>query len=83
MNNFNGDNNDIRELLVFSFRYALGRMSFAPQIVRDIVTNNKHLLSEHDKYLMVSDIKDAIEYGRAGMGCDIATWEGLIKELND
>lgn len=81
MNTFKGSNNDIRELMIFAFRYALGRASMAPYSVSEVIKQNKDLLSQHDINLIIEDVKRAKESNMAGMGCDVRTWEGLVNFL--
>jgi len=54
---------DLGHTLAFALRYAMGRMTFAPSIVMDLVRSNLHLLSEDEIGLLVSDIEDARNLG--------------------
>lgn len=73
---------DIRTLLISSFNFALGRMSYiVSDTVRIIIENQEHL-TENDCRLMVRDIRQAIEQQKIGMECDKAVWLHLVEELS-
>ena len=64
--------------LFFAFRYALGRKSTAPSYVADDIKRNWYILSRSDKERIQQEIKEAIESNRAGMECDIKTWQEIL-----
>ena len=65
--------------LIFAFRYALGRMSTAPSIVARDIINNWDNLEKYTKNQIKEEIQEAIDNNRAGMNCDIAEWEEILK----
>lgn len=71
-----------REMIIFAFRYSIGRMTFAPTIVVDNVKNNIDKITKEDMELMVREINEAKQLG---MRCDVAVWtsfkEYLEKEI--
>lgn len=72
-----------RDLLIYAFRYALGRMSMSVLTVSQVIIDSWAALSKHDKELMHREIKQAIESGRAGERCDIARWQIILnKDVN-
>ena len=67
-----------RDILIYAFRYALGRMSYSVSIVRDEIARNWSQLSEGDRKLYHREIREAISNNRAGMECDIRTWSTIL-----
>lgn len=76
-------NNNLKTMIIFSFRYALGRQSMAPSIIKDIINEYKEILSEHDKLQIINDIDHAVEHNMAGMDCDVKTWKSVKNILNN
>ena len=72
------DDNEQRELLIYAFRYTLGRASYAPHTVVRILKRNWAKISPHDKQLYKREIREAIELSKAGMPCDESAWKSLL-----
>lgn len=68
-------------ILIYAFRYALGRMTGAPTDVRQAILENKDKLSDWEKQKIYSEIQQAEQEGRLGMDCDKQVWLQLKKEL--
>ena len=68
-----------RIVLICAFRYALGRSTYMPSVIVDEIVLNWDKLTEHDKKQIKDDIKHAIKHDMAGMGCDVRTWEKILK----
>ena len=73
------NSDDDRLILISAFRYALGRATYMPGVVAAEIKRQWPNLSESDRGLFRREIKEAIDRGMAGMECDVATWEGLLK----
>jgi hypothetical protein len=59
-------NNNIkvdRDILIYAFRYALGRSSFAPVIVTDNIKANINNISTGDIQLFIKEINECTYYG--------------------
>lgn len=69
-----------KTILMFAFRYALGRESTAPSIVSEQIKENINLFNEGDIKSMIDDIEAA---PHLGMECDIARWNDLKEFLYD
>lgn len=71
-----------REVLIYAFRYSLGRTSFAPVTVMDNIKFNIKNLSDGDIRLF---IKEILECDYFGMDMDLKEWlnfkDFLEKEL--
>lgn len=65
-------------ILVFAFRYALGRMSTAPGIVADVLIKRWNEMDPHARYQVQSEIEAAIDRGGAGQPCDVETWKKVL-----
>lgn len=68
-------------VLMFAFRYALGRRSYAPGLVRDAITANLDALSPATRLQMVHEIHRAVELGEAGMSFDVEEWSRFAEDL--
>jgi len=70
---------DLKNMAIFGFRYALGRMSTAPSIMVNILKKIWSDLSEGQQHLIQREIQEAIDHDLAGMDCDVRTWEILLR----
>ena len=50
-----------RDMLIYAFRYTLGRHSYAPSTVIEVLLNNKDIISDGDKQLYIREIKQYFE----------------------
>jgi hypothetical protein len=66
---------------MYSFRYALGRMTYCVSDVADALVANRDRLTEDWRQQIVQDIREAMKEGRAGHQCDIDKWESVIKSM--
>lgn len=73
--------NELNTLLICSFRYALGRMTYIVSDIVDIIIHHKKDLQPNAKELMIREIKWALDHNQAGMRCDREEWERLLNEL--
>lgn len=73
--------NELNALLVCSFRYALGRMTYIVSDIVDIIIRHKKDLQPNAKELMIREIKWALDHNQAGMQCDREEWGRLLNEL--
>lgn len=72
-----------RDILLYAFRYALGRMSYSTSIMQDAIKDVWLEISENDRRLIKKEIKEYKEqYGKIGMDCDEVGWMNLL-ELED
>lgn len=67
-----------REIMIYAFRYALGRMSVAPSYVVEELEKQWPYLKSHDKALIKREIGQAIEDNSAGMACDVSEWRKVL-----
>lgn len=70
------------DILVFAFRYALGRMTTAPGTVAATLTAHWDQLEWWTQRQIKREIEGAIGRGDAGRNCDVDTWR-LILALRD
>ena len=66
------------DFIVYAFRYALGRVTYASQDVSDYLIDNWHRFSKHTQSQIVEEIEQAIERNDAGMECDINMWKRIL-----
>ena len=72
---------DLALLLVYAFRYALGRRSSAPSDVAGMVLRYRHALEPWEVAQICEDATRAIHTNTAGDPCDVRTWQALIDAL--
>jgi hypothetical protein len=60
--------------LMYAFRYALGRMTYAVGDVADTLIANRDRLTADWREQIIRDIDQAIELGAAGHQCDVDRW---------
>jgi len=65
-------------ILVFAFRYALGRMTTAPWIVADHLIKQWANLAPHSRLQIREEIRTAINRSDAGHPCDVETWQKVL-----
>lgn len=65
-------------MVVFAFRYALGRESSAPGIVVDELRRLWKDLPFFDRKQIKQEIVRAIQDGSAGSQCDIDNWRKIL-----
>ena len=61
-------------ILMFAFRYALGRQTYAPSMVIKTVKEN---IDAFDKWQLELIVKEIGEHRDLGMACDIDEWLGF------
>jgi len=66
-------------MLVCAFRYALGRKTYVSMSMVNIIKDNWLGLGLGTQELIQREIRQAIELGMAGMDCDIAEWQKLLR----
>jgi hypothetical protein len=61
-------------VLMYAFRYALGRMTYAVGDMADILIANRESLRIDWRAQVARDITEAIDNDAAGMSCDREQW---------
>lgn len=70
---------ELNDLLFYSFRYTLGRMTYSVSTVAGLLTKYWEHLRINDKERIKKEITEAIESGCAGHDCDIAEWRKILE----
>lgn len=73
-------NEDFNALIICSFRYALGRSSYMPSWISDIISANKDYITNNTINIMIEEIETAPYYGD---DCDKRMWFDLKQELEE
>lgn len=68
--------------LLYAFRYALGRVTYAASDVADALIANRDALTLDWRRQIVQDIRLAIDDGRAGHACDVARWQEVARLMD-
>lgn len=69
-----------RDILFFAFRYALGRMTYAPHSVTTAIKNNINNISTHDIEQYIKEIYECESYG---MDFYKEHWLNFVKYLEE
>ena len=69
-----------RDIMIYAFRYALGRQSFAPVTVVENIKHNIDKISDNDLKLYIKEIKEFENYG---MEFDKSHWLNFISYLEN
>ena len=77
------NNIDFNLLILFAFRYALGRRLTAPSYVSNLIRKYRGEIAEMTRITIVCEINDAYEKRLLGDECDIDGWLSLKKELEE
>lgn len=69
--------------IIYAFRYALGRSSYAVSEVSEYIIKHKDSLPGFAKRQIVEEIKQYLDRIHEGlyMQCDKDCWEAVVKEL--
>lgn len=71
---------DERDVLIYAFRYALGRRTFASKTMSEVIIANWDKLSEFDKGLFKKEIREHEKlYGNLGDDCDRSSWYRILE----
>ena len=69
-----------RDIILYAFRYALGRMTYSVSTMVEIIDRNWSELSKSNKDLIQREIRDAISNECIGMKCDREQWQKLLNK---
>lgn len=72
---------DEQTIAFFAFRYALGRMTYAPGLVNDYILAHLDSFDEASRRSMIEEIDDHERQWGLGMECDQKTWAGFKDRL--
>lgn len=75
---------NLRTLLFCSVRYAVGRQSYMPSLVQNIVQTHAHVLTDQDKLQLAEEIMAMDDLDRANLGhpeIDRLTWLEFVAWL--
>ena len=61
--------------MICTFRYSLGRRSYMPSTIADLIINNYKLFNDNDWNRFIEEIEDE-DY--LGDSCDIQKWNEFI-----
>ena len=68
-------NSDLRLLMIATFRYSLGRRTYMPSFITDLIIKNKKIFNEKDWKEFINETNDTNDLGDP---CDIQTWNKLL-----
>lgn len=68
------DNSDLRLLMLATFRYSLGRRTYMPSFIVDLIIKNSKIFNKQNWRQFIEEIN---EIENLGDSCDIQTWNKL------
>ena len=71
------------ELLVYAFRYALGRRTYSVADVAQALREHHTALTPQTRRQIADEIRDAIRAGRAGSITDADEWDAVAAFLEE
>lgn len=74
---------DLQSLIIYAQRYTIGRMTYAPNDVKNIILKHLDDLSLGAIQIIIDDIEREQEYDRLGEECDKQMWLNLLEILKD
>lgn len=72
---------DLQDLIIYAERYSLGRMTFAPHTIKQIILNHLSDIKTGTIKVIISDIERERDREHLGMECDKVTWLDLLDVL--
>lgn len=69
-------------VIVGSFRYYLGRATYAVNTYCTWLCANVDRIDDRTLLLISSEIKDALDSNRAGMQCDKEDWQNVLRHVD-
>jgi len=69
---------ELRALVIYSFRYAMGRQTYAVQEVVEALLKYWDHLEDRDQALIVKEISTEITRGNYGMDIDLKQWQRVL-----
>lgn len=70
-------------MVFYAFRYCLGRQTYAVSHCAEYLVLHWDRVSANSKDLIVKEINEAIESGRAGAACDIDSWLQVLDRATE
>jgi len=70
---------EFNTIILESFRYCLGRRSYAVSNCVDRILKYWKNITDNTKKLILKEIRTSIDLGSAGDECDIFEWEKVLR----
>ncbi len=67
---------DLRLLMFSTFRYSLGRRTYMPHFIVDLIIKNHNIFHKEDWKRFIEEINDVENLGDK---CDIETWNKFME----
>lgn len=71
-------NEEINDLIVYAFRYCLGRRTYAVSTFVEIALKHWPAIQGRNRHLMQKEIREALASDSAGMDMDRQQWQRLL-----
>lgn len=69
------NNSDLNLLIFATFRYSLGRRTYMPGFIVDLIIKNSEIINKRHWKQFIEEIKNIENLGDS---CDVQTWNELI-----
>lgn len=70
---------DFNTIIFCAFRYSLGRMTYISSTMTELILKYWDNINRRTRYMMIEEIKEAIDKDRAGMMCDVDQWKRILE----
>ena len=74
---------DFGKFALSAVRYACGRTSYMPSVVKNVITDNKDYVPSEYRNRIISHISERGNSNQLGYDCDIRTWNALVNTLSN
>ncbi len=71
---------DLKLLMIATFRYSLGRRTYVPSFIVDLIMKNHEMFNESDWKRFVKEVNEESDLGDS---IDMMTWNKLIHFCED
>ena len=70
---------DFADILFFAFRYAIGRKTFAPELVVKSIIKNWAMFEKFEREQFAADIQRAVVIGEYGSMSEWLQWKKILR----
>ena len=75
--------NEFQQFIIYAERYAIGRMTYVPSAVNDIIIKYLPFITNNTLGVLILDIELEADRDMLGMDCDKQMWLALLDTLKN
>ena len=76
-------NKEFQQFIIYAERYAIGRMTYVPSAVNDIILKYLPFIANNTLGVLIQDIELEANREMLGMDCDKKMWLALLDTLRN